>query len=165
MNIIVNILVGDWMYLCVLNGAWSDDHTSFNLNLFPRHRKCYTMGWQTTFTLPRKEKGCHLVTDEVLSHIGPGLKGVQVCAATGILQDWSSKRFVDRLGCYTSSCEQLSSDLFSNQLHDSRQHTSAGLTVNENFDKGKSFIESRSTLSWINHNCQMCAKVGPLGKV
>lgn len=49
----------------------------------PSTEKCYTMGWQTTFTLPRKEKGCHLVTEDVLKHIGPGLKGVQVCAATG----------------------------------------------------------------------------------
>jgi hypothetical protein len=39
------------------------------------------MGWQTTFTLEKKKKGCHLVTDEVLSIIRPGLEGVQVCMA------------------------------------------------------------------------------------
>jgi hypothetical protein len=40
------------------------------------------MGWQTTFTLQKKEKGCHLVTEEVLSNIRPGLEGVQVCMTT-----------------------------------------------------------------------------------
>ncbi|KAI0361191.1 hypothetical protein OH77DRAFT_1391527 [Trametes cingulata] len=58
------------------------------------------MGWQKTFTLARRSKGCHLVTDEVLSHIDAGLRGVQV----GVLY------------------------LFI-------QHTSAALTINENFDK------------------------------
>lgn len=57
------------------------------------------MGWQTTFTLSKRAKGCHLVTDEVVRHINPGLKGVQV----GMLF------------------------LFI-------QHTSAALTVNENYD-------------------------------
>jgi hypothetical protein len=37
------------------------------------------MGWQTTFTLKGRSKGCHLVTDEVLSRIQEGLQGVQVC--------------------------------------------------------------------------------------
>ncbi|KAI0330576.1 hypothetical protein GY45DRAFT_1250474 [Cubamyces sp. BRFM 1775] len=59
------------------------------------------MGWQKTFTLARRSKGCHLVTDEVLSHIDAGLRGVQV---VGMLY------------------------LFI-------QHTSAALTINENFDK------------------------------
>lgn len=36
------------------------------------------MGWQKTFTLARRSKGCHLVTDEVLGQIEPGLRGVQV---------------------------------------------------------------------------------------
>jgi len=35
------------------------------------------MGWQTTFTLSRRAKGCHLVTAEVVSHIRDGLKDVQ----------------------------------------------------------------------------------------
>ncbi|EAU93066.2 hypothetical protein CC1G_06786 [Coprinopsis cinerea okayama7 len=58
------------------------------------------MGWQKTFTLSKRSKGCYLVTDEVLEHIRPGLKDVQV----GMLF------------------------LFI-------QHTSAALTINENFDK------------------------------
>ncbi len=36
------------------------------------------MGWQKTFTLARRSKGCHLVTDEVLTQIDAGLRGVQV---------------------------------------------------------------------------------------
>ncbi|KIP11423.1 hypothetical protein PHLGIDRAFT_27908 [Phlebiopsis gigantea 11061_1 CR5-6] len=57
------------------------------------------MGWQKTFTLSRRAKGCHLVTDEILSQVGPGLQDVQV----GMLF------------------------LFI-------KHTSAALTVNENWD-------------------------------
>ena len=44
-----------------------------------------TMGWQTTFTLSKRSKGCYLVTDEVMRHIGPGLKGVQVNSSTIVL--------------------------------------------------------------------------------
>ncbi|KAI0673526.1 hypothetical protein C8Q78DRAFT_630539 [Trametes maxima] len=58
------------------------------------------MGWQKTFTLARRSKGCHLVTDEVLTNIEAGLRGVQV----GVLY------------------------LFI-------QHTSAALTINENYDR------------------------------
>ena len=36
------------------------------------------MGWQKTFTLSKRDKGCHLITDEVLGQIDPGLKDVQV---------------------------------------------------------------------------------------
>lgn len=57
------------------------------------------MGWQKTFTLQRRSKGCHLVTDEIHAQIEAGLHGVQV----GVLY------------------------LFI-------QHTSAALTINENFD-------------------------------
>jgi len=57
------------------------------------------MGWQTTFTLSRRAKGCHLVTDEVANHIRDGLKDVKA----GMLF------------------------LFI-------QHTSAALTINENYD-------------------------------
>ncbi|KAH8102435.1 hypothetical protein BXZ70DRAFT_928564 [Cristinia sonorae] len=57
------------------------------------------MGWQKTFTLGRRAKGCHLVTEEILNHIEPGLRNVQV----GMLF------------------------LFI-------QHTSAALTINENYD-------------------------------
>ncbi|CAL1695486.1 unnamed protein product [Somion occarium] len=58
------------------------------------------MGWQKTFTLARKAKGCHLITDEIVQHVQPGLRGVQV----GMLF------------------------LFI-------QHTSAALTINENYDR------------------------------
>ena len=50
------------------------------------------MGWQKTFTLAKRGKGCHLVTEEVLSHIQSGLRDVQVdtilsvmCAADRLL--------------------------------------------------------------------------------
>lgn len=36
------------------------------------------MTWQKTFTLAKRSKGCHLVTEEVLSHIESGLNDVQV---------------------------------------------------------------------------------------
>ncbi|KAJ4489353.1 hypothetical protein C8J55DRAFT_504931 [Lentinula edodes] len=36
------------------------------------------MGWQRTFSLGRRSKGCYLITDEVTSQIEPGLKDVQV---------------------------------------------------------------------------------------
>lgn len=36
------------------------------------------MGWQKMFTLSRRAKGCHLVTDEVAGQIQDGLKDVQV---------------------------------------------------------------------------------------
>ncbi|KAF8898642.1 hypothetical protein BD779DRAFT_1431809 [Infundibulicybe gibba] len=58
------------------------------------------MGWQKTFVLSQRSKGCHLVTDEVLAHIQPGLQDVQA----GMLF------------------------LFI-------QHTSAALTINENYDR------------------------------
>ncbi|KAJ3848911.1 hypothetical protein EV368DRAFT_48348 [Lentinula lateritia] len=36
------------------------------------------MGWQRTFSLGRRSKGCHLITDEVTSQIEAGLKDVEV---------------------------------------------------------------------------------------
>jgi hypothetical protein len=36
------------------------------------------MGWQKTFTLAKRSKGCHLVTEEILSHIESGLNEIQV---------------------------------------------------------------------------------------
>ncbi|KAF7339401.1 hypothetical protein MSAN_02154000 [Mycena sanguinolenta] len=70
------------------------------------------MGWQKEFTLGRKAKGCHLVTDEILSQIQPGLKNVQV----GMLF------------------------LFI-------KHTSASLSVNENYDPGICCVEDSSLSS------------------
>ncbi|KAF9069140.1 hypothetical protein BDP27DRAFT_749323 [Rhodocollybia butyracea] len=40
--------------------------------------RSFIMGWQKTFTLDRRAKGCHLITDDVLSQIRPGLQDVQV---------------------------------------------------------------------------------------
>jgi len=57
------------------------------------------MGWQTTFTLSRRAKGCHLVTDEVVRNIQDGLK-----------------------------------DIKAGMLFLFIQHTSAALTINENYD-------------------------------
>ncbi|KAF8584496.1 hypothetical protein K439DRAFT_1140817 [Ramaria rubella] len=57
------------------------------------------MPWQRTFSLSKRSKGCHLVTDEVTHHISEGLRSTKI----GILY------------------------LFI-------QHTSAALTVNENYD-------------------------------
>jgi len=69
------------------------------------------MGWQTTFTLSRRAKGCHLVTDEVVSHIRDGLKDVKVLCFAFIRQtSYGSKRSCtmmpksSRRGCYSSSC-------------------------------------------------------------
>jgi hypothetical protein len=36
------------------------------------------MGWQKTFTLSKRAKGCHLVTNEVVNQIQQGLEDVQV---------------------------------------------------------------------------------------
>lgn len=36
------------------------------------------MAWQKTFTLAKRGKGCHLVTEEILAQIEAGLNGVQV---------------------------------------------------------------------------------------
>ncbi|KAF8496658.1 hypothetical protein JB92DRAFT_3084708 [Gautieria morchelliformis] len=57
------------------------------------------MPWQKTFSLAKRSKGCHLITEEVTHHLSEGLRGTKI----GILY------------------------LFI-------QHTSAALTVNENYD-------------------------------
>ncbi|KAL5518961.1 hypothetical protein ACEPAH_644 [Sanghuangporus vaninii] len=36
------------------------------------------MPWQKDFTLSEHSKGCHLVTDEIISHIRPGLRDVKI---------------------------------------------------------------------------------------
>ncbi|MBW0466223.1 hypothetical protein O181_005938 [Austropuccinia psidii MF-1] len=57
------------------------------------------MPFQTTFTLGRRSKGCHLVTEEVVKNIKDGLKNCQIGVA-----------------------------------HFFIQHTSAALSINENYD-------------------------------
>ncbi|KXN89938.1 UPF0047 protein C4A8.02c [Leucoagaricus sp. SymC.cos] len=76
------------------------------------------MGWQKTFILSRRSKGCHLVTDEIVSHISEGLRDVQV----GMLFLFM---YVQPLRIVKSPELSLS------------QHTSAALTINENYDPGK----------------------------
>ncbi|KAH9937081.1 uncharacterized protein B0H18DRAFT_1081364 [Fomitopsis serialis] len=76
------------------------------------------MGWQKTFTLNRRPKGCHLVTEEVLTHIRPGLEGVKI----GMLY------------------------LFI-------QHTSAALTINENYDPDMDMALDKivpESLDWVH---------------
>lgn len=36
------------------------------------------MGWQKTFNLLRRSKGCHLVADDVLAQISEGIKDVKI---------------------------------------------------------------------------------------
>ncbi|KZT30486.1 hypothetical protein NEOLEDRAFT_1153001 [Neolentinus lepideus HHB14362 ss-1] len=76
------------------------------------------MVWQKSFSLARRAKGCHLVTEEVLTQIQPGLKDVKA----GMLY------------------------LFI-------QHTSAALTVNENFDPDMSMALDHvvpEQLDWVH---------------
>ena len=56
------------------------------------------MGWQHTFTLEKRTKGCHLITDEVISHILPGLENVKVST----ISNWLSIIFsiFDLIGWY-----------------------------------------------------------------
>lgn len=44
---------------------------------------CAAMAWQKTFTLSRKGKGCHLVTEEIVSQLQPGLLGVEASLDKG----------------------------------------------------------------------------------
>ena len=62
----------------------------------------HRMGWQKAFTLSKRAKGCHLVTDEILAQIRPGLQDVQVsggllCVAYltyyDLIQDWNAIPF------------------------------------------------------------------------
>jgi len=59
-----------------------------SLSLLPSHPTitlsphAHIMPWQKTFTLSSRSKGVHLVTDEVMQHIGAGVKECKV----GLLQ-------------------------------------------------------------------------------
>ncbi|KAK9897976.1 hypothetical protein P389DRAFT_64057 [Cystobasidium minutum MCA 4210] len=48
------------------------------------------MPFQKTFTLARRAKGCHLVTDEVVSAIKEGLQGVDIGVAHFFIQHTSA---------------------------------------------------------------------------
>lgn len=93
------------------------------------------MGWQTTLTLSKRSKGCHLVTDEVLQSIRPGLEGVQVRICP-LCECWTLIRSLGRDVIPVHVGPRLDNrvHLFS-QSH--RQHTSAALTINENCDPGE----------------------------
>lgn len=114
------------------------------LTIFQNSKIFSIMGWQTTFTLSKRAKGCHLVTDEVMQHIRPGLEDVKVRFSKRHIQHvpidgdlilYSQNRWE----CSTSLCEpwaKLCMQILT--VHsNSSQHTSAALTVNENYDKGK----------------------------
>ena len=49
------------------------------------------MGWQKTFTLSRRAKGCHLVTNEILAQIEPGLQGIQVSIISRLVEYTAKK--------------------------------------------------------------------------
>ena len=99
------------------------------------------MAWQKTFTLAKRSKGCHLVTEEVLSHIEPGLNEVQVWTFATSSHDRTLADGVpvDRnaILVHVGFCRHRKTDnrTWLKRLH--RQHTSAALTVNENYDRGR----------------------------
>ncbi|KAH0590617.1 hypothetical protein H2248_000749 [Termitomyces sp. 'cryptogamus'] len=78
------------------------------------------MGWQKTFNLLERAKGCHLVTKEILAEIGSGLEGVQA----GMLFLFMLAKLI-----------VYGRKLFCDVIDSSRKHTSAALTVNENYDR------------------------------
>jgi len=59
------------------------------------------MGWQKTFTLAKRGKGCHLVTEEVLLHIQPGLRDVQVDIILSLAYAYFAKGWAHWHGVYT----------------------------------------------------------------
>jgi hypothetical protein len=63
------------------------------------------MGWQKSFTLSRRGKGCYLITEEVLGYIQPGLRDVKAndYPNTVILLDTDAVG--NRSECCTSSCK------------------------------------------------------------
>ncbi|KAJ3757360.1 hypothetical protein EV360DRAFT_46166 [Lentinula raphanica] len=76
------------------------------------------MGWQRTFTLGQRSKGCHLVTSEVVSQIQSGLKDVQV----GML--FLFVQVISNTSCMKNNLK----------IGTHRKHTSCALTLNENYD-------------------------------
>jgi len=64
----------------------------------------HLMGWQTTFTLSKRAKGCYLVTDEVVRAIQPGLQGVSVRGTFLSSTVVGSDQFLHRQECCSFSC-------------------------------------------------------------
>ncbi len=82
-------------------------HTSKHRVLYILISFLLFMGWQKTFTLSRRSKGCHLVTNEILSQIQEGLKDVQVSASSlEIIASWVYAG-EHRLECFSSLCRYL----------------------------------------------------------
>ena len=78
-------LRGDGSMAMIISSRWNHNRLFPFSGLSYRHvctltlsQSLYTMAWQKTFTLAKRSKGCHLVTEEVLSQIEAGLNGVQV---------------------------------------------------------------------------------------
>jgi len=136
-------------------------------------RSCI-MGWQTTFTLSKRSKGCYLITDEIMGHIQPGLQGVQasrihvhlptllkaeragrhafpfhVSVVIGFSAAWSKQCDI-RVKVTSSSCRCYLRHASNTRTYVNidyySQHTSAALTINENFDGGGSFLFGKSAL-------------------
>lgn len=100
----------------------------------------HIMGWQKTFTLSQRSKGCHLITDEVYTQIAPGIKDVKVGLSFAQLLCRSNAQITsctgwDALPLHVSIVQQYSGRSCSNAAS---QHTSAALTINENCDRGPS---------------------------
>ncbi len=102
------------------------------------------MTWQKTFTLSKRSKGCHLVTEEILTQIEAGLSDVQVRSNCPTLEAKKKQLItVYLIGRHVvlvhvgfrvfSSKVQYSASVV---LRPNRQHTSAALTINENYDRG-----------------------------
>ena len=102
------------------------------------------MAWQKTFSLSKKAKGCHLVTDEILAQILPGLQGVQASFSSFVTETtigsysgltWNATYYLGwhALPFHVSPTPVPPPDI---SMMFFSQHTSAALTVNENYDKG-----------------------------
>lgn len=84
-----------------------------------------SMVWQKTFTLPSASRGCHLITSQVEKEISEGLKGCKVC-----VRYKKTERERGHLMVPLSFTYILQAGLLTLFI----QHTSASLTINENFD-------------------------------
>lgn len=58
------------------------------------------MPWQKTFSLAKRSKGCHLITDEVTHHLSEGLRSTKVSrmnydlpSLITVLLDWHTLSF------------------------------------------------------------------------
>jgi hypothetical protein len=104
------------------------------------------MTWQKTFTLAKRSKGCHLVTEEVLSHIESGLNGVQVWNYAHLAVGRAVANPTFQIGMlFLFMLVPHGTEWMMIKLAEwyHRQHTSAALTINENYDGGRYTIIMR----------------------